>query len=205
MTQGEKHETELCHRRRQVAELALQGWSQSAIADHLGVSQPTICADVKAIRKEWRESSIRDFDELRLIELQKLDFLEREAWAGWFRSQKPAQAAVVTGDGSGNLTKKSMKHQIGDPRYLAVVNHCISQRRAILGLDMLTASPQEARADANLSLDARRQQVLTLFAAISQRAGIGADPTKPNGDEPGNVRAGDEPGTLADGSSPEVP
>src|SRR5436190_12314643 len=106
MNQAHNREIDVWHRRRQVAELSLQGWSQPAIAEHLEVSQPTICADLKAIRQEWRDSAVRDFDELRAIELQKLDFMEREAWAGWFRSQKPAQSAVVTGDGTGNLTRK---------------------------------------------------------------------------------------------------
>ncbi len=45
--------------------------------------------------KEWRESSIRDFEILRELELQKLDRLKREAWAAWEYSQKPSQQSVV--------------------------------------------------------------------------------------------------------------
>src|SRR5690242_11244148 len=89
----------ILQRRKQVAELYLQGWSQPAIAHQLDVSQPTICADLKAIRQDWRDSAIRDFDALRDLELQKLDLIEREAWEAWKRSQKPAQSAVVTGEG----------------------------------------------------------------------------------------------------------
>jgi len=89
-------------RRRTVADLYLQGWTQIAIAEELGVAQPTISDDLKRIRAQWRESGVRDFDEARQLELMKLDRIEREAWSAWERSQKPAQSAVVTGDGVGH-------------------------------------------------------------------------------------------------------
>jgi DNA-binding NarL/FixJ family response regulator len=41
-------------RRRDVAELYLQGWTQTAIAEEMGVAQPTISDDVKHIRAQWR-------------------------------------------------------------------------------------------------------------------------------------------------------
>jgi len=66
------------------------------------VAQPTICDDLKRIRAEWRESAVRDFDEARQLELMKLERIEREAWSAWDQSKKPAQSAVVTGDGVGN-------------------------------------------------------------------------------------------------------
>jgi hypothetical protein len=153
-----------------------------------------------------RDAALRDFDESRAIELQKLDFMEREAWAGWFRSQKPAQSAVVTGDGTGNLTRKSMKHQMGDPRFLALVNQCITQRRALLGLDLLPApASPETNFDGNLTLESRQQQVLALLAAFRDRVRIGDAAAPPDAQQPGNVRTGDEPGALENGSAPRVP
>jgi IS30 family transposase len=71
----------LLQRRQQVADLYLRSWTQTAIAERLSVTQPTICEDLKRIRRQWRESAIRDFDAAREQELQKLDLLEREAWA----------------------------------------------------------------------------------------------------------------------------
>jgi DNA-binding NarL/FixJ family response regulator len=50
-------------RRRQVGEFYVKGSTQSQIARETGVSQSTVSADLKAIRGEWRESRIRDFDE----------------------------------------------------------------------------------------------------------------------------------------------
>src|SRR5712671_208116 len=100
----------ILERRKQVADLYLQGWTQIAIAERLGVKQPTICEDLQGIRKQWRESAVRDFDLAREMELLKCDRVEREAWAAWERSQKPAQSAVVTGEGSGReRTTKSLK------------------------------------------------------------------------------------------------
>ena len=104
----------------------------------LSVSQTTVCHDLKAIRKEWRESSIRDFDEARERELCKLDLLEGEAWAAWQRSQEPAESTRVTQDGSGKVAQKIVQHPIGDPRFLDQVLKCIAARRALLGLDAPT-------------------------------------------------------------------
>ena len=70
------------YRRMRVGELSLKGWTQVAIARELGVSQATISSDIKAIRKEWRESRIRNLDEVLEEVLQKLDVVEREAWEG---------------------------------------------------------------------------------------------------------------------------
>ena len=62
---------EVARRRQQVVNLVLQGWSQSAIAEHLKIAQGTVCRDLKRINAEWRESTIRDFDALQTLEVQK--------------------------------------------------------------------------------------------------------------------------------------
>jgi hypothetical protein len=69
------------------------------------------------------------------LELQKLDRVEREAWAAWERSQQPAQSAVMSGDGVGQHTRKAMHSQHGDLRALETVLKCNAARRAMLGLD----------------------------------------------------------------------
>ncbi len=128
----------LLQRRQQVAELYLRSWTQTAIAEHLGVAQPTICEDLKRIRQQWRDSAIRDFDAAREEELQKLDLLEREAWAAWERSQQIQESTRVIQDGSGKRAQKTVEHPVGDPRYLEQVQKCIAARRALLGLDAPT-------------------------------------------------------------------
>lgn len=194
----------ILERRQQVADLYLQGWTQTAIAEQLHVAQPTVCDDLQRIRKEWRESAIRDFDETRAIELLKIDRVEREAWAAWQRSQQPSQSAVVTGDGPQKQTRRSLKHQIGDPRFLDQVSKCISQRRALLGLDAPPYEP-ERDPDAGLSVDVRRDRVLTIVAALSERARVTDAGTGPRALESGDVCRDDERGEMADGPPRSLP
>jgi hypothetical protein len=134
-----KNETAAIERHRaRVADLYIQGWMQAEIARNVGVSQPTVSTDIKAIQKQWRASAIRDFDVLRERELQKLDRLEREAWSAWERSQKPSQEAVVSTDGTTQKTLKRVAEQTGDVRFLGQIHKCIASRRALLGLDAPT-------------------------------------------------------------------
>lgn len=129
---------EVARRRRVVSELYIQGHSQMAIAEQVGVSQPTVSTDLKTIQQQWRESAIRDLDSLREKELRKLDAVELEAWKAWQRSQKPAQEATVCTDGSTQKTVKKVAEQTGDPRFLDQISKCIASRRALLGLDAPT-------------------------------------------------------------------
>ena len=65
--------TRIALRRQKVAELYLQSRTQVAIGRELGISQTTVCQDLRAIREQWRDSGVRDFDAARERELQKLD------------------------------------------------------------------------------------------------------------------------------------
>lgn len=162
MPQKQTKKLALLQRRQQVAELALQGWSQAAIAEHLNVAQATISGDLTAIRKQWHDSAIRDFDQARAIELQKLDLIEKEAWAAWHRSQKPQQSAVFTGVSPGVGSKKSMANRYGDARFLEQINKCIAQRRALLGLDVAPViTSTEDLFDGTLSQHVRIERVRT--------------------------------------------
>ena len=98
---------EMTRRRQLVADLYVRGWNQVSIAQEVGVGQPTISTDLKAIRREWRESTVRDFDTARAVELRKLDRVEREAWAAWERSQEHAEWTKVTQDGQGKREEKT--------------------------------------------------------------------------------------------------
>jgi len=179
-------------RRQQVADLYLRGWTQEAIATQLSIAQPTVCVDLRKIREAWRASSIRDFDDARAVELQKIDRIEREAWAAWERSQKPAQSAVVSEDTGRQRTRKSMRNQHGDPRFLDQVNKCIAQRRALLGLDAMT-SEVEGATDVGVSLDVRRDRVIVIVAALRDRGRADGARTDIASVVSGDVRVLDEP------------
>ncbi len=110
----------IVERRKNVADLYIQGWTQTEIAQHLGYTQGTMCADLQWIRKEWRESMVRDFDLAREIELKKLDRIEREAWAAWERSQQPAQSAHINDETSHRKTRRHIRNQYGEAQDAAV-------------------------------------------------------------------------------------
>ena len=163
----------IARRRQQIAELYLKGLAQTAIAEQLAVEQSTVCRDLKAIHKAWRDSAVRDFDMAREEELQKLELIEREAWAAWERSQKPSQEARSK-DGDMSKAAKRMKSQHGDARCLDLVLKCVTNRRALLGLDL--AQPVvEVHNHAHLhgadSLDGQRQRILEMVAQLRRQAG----------------------------------
>lgn len=174
-------------RRKEVAQMHVQGYTQAQIAEQLVISQATVCGDLKAIEKEWRDSAVRDFDLCREREIRKLSLIEQEAWRAWERSQKPQQSADLPGDESNRPTKKRIRNQYGDPRFLALVNQCIASRRALLGLDLDSLS-LESDPHAHANLEERRHRVLALVTALGQRSAIGGTGTPADGDQPGDVR-----------------
>jgi predicted transcriptional regulator len=188
--------------RRQIeADLYLQGWTQCKIAEHMGVDQKTVSNDLKAIRAQWRESAIRDFDEAREIELKKIDRIEREAWAAWERSQKPLQTATTSDETHQRKTRRQMKNQNGDPRFLEQVHKCIASRRALLGLDAPIRTEIETD---GFSTTERRDRIITVVAALRDRAGTATIGTGPGCDEPRRICSDSQPGALVTSSPPQL-
>src|SRR5579872_5621968 len=56
-------------RRRQVADYALMGWTQAAIARHLRIPQGTVSPDLAAMRQFWRDFPVHDFEQVRREQL----------------------------------------------------------------------------------------------------------------------------------------
>jgi len=119
---------------QRIAELYLKGWYQSAIAKEIGVAQPQIAYDLKEIRQRWRESSIRDFDEDRNQELERIDILEREYWSAWERSKEEKTRTRQTKHGDISSASVEKETLLGNPAYLSGVERCIELRCKILGL-----------------------------------------------------------------------
>ena len=154
MGRNARETAQIAERRQDVVELFSKAWSQPAIARELGISQPTVSRDLQAICKQWRESSIRDFDAARERELQKLEVLEREAWAAWERSQQPVESTTVTQDGSGKNAKDGRAS--GGGSALPGADPQVHRRSpGVLGLDALPAS-QKRQADAEAALSVMR-------------------------------------------------
>jgi len=132
--------TDITARRREVGRLYLQGWTQPEIAEEFEVSQPTISRDLAALREEWLQSALVDFNEARSKELAKIDALELEYWEAWHRSiqdaERETKKAIAVGDKEVKReATKTTEGQAGDPRFLSGVQWCINKRCEILGLD----------------------------------------------------------------------
>lgn len=123
-------------RRAKVAKLYLEGEiNQGQIAIQLGVSQSTVSRDIKEILTEWRESAIRDFDEARQIELNRLFKIENEMWAAWEKSKLDATSETEETSAAGVKLTIKKERQFGDPRYLQLALQCLDKRCKLLGLD----------------------------------------------------------------------
>lgn len=143
---------QVLERRARVAQLHRQGLYQYEIAADVGVSESQITLDLKAIREEWKDSAIRDFDAAKAVELAKIDGLEREHWLAWEKSKtdytkrsvKRKNVLSPEGDAIPGTTAEERKKEkiisFGDPRFLAGVMDCIKKRCDILGLNAPTKS-----------------------------------------------------------------
>ena len=121
-----------------IASYYVKGWSQSDICNQMGLSEDRVSDDLRAIRKEWRESRIRDFDEAQAQELAKIDRLEREAWDAWERSQRDRETSTTEQAQGMNARQRVQfrkQGQTGNQSYLTTVQWCIDRRCKLLGLD----------------------------------------------------------------------
>jgi hypothetical protein len=168
----------ILQRRKQVAELFLQGCTQSVIAEKLGVKQPTVCDDLAHIRKAWEESQIRDYDAARTLQVERLRQVSREAWAGYERSQQPAQMATVDGANGSGKAKRTVRHQYGDPRFLDLVLKSIEAERQLMGLDAPTKIAPTTPDGRPLS---REERLIHINAILIEK--FGAATVLGNGDE----------------------
>jgi len=127
-------------RRERVAEHYLAGMTQEAIAAELNVSQSTISSDLKALKQEWQESANHDFVLLKEMERKRLDRLDREAWDGWRRSQKPMEVTRIVQTDNGRHIEKRIVPQVGDRRYLELLLRIAATRHKLMGLDAAAES-----------------------------------------------------------------
>ena len=124
--------------RAEVARLYLEGRTQADIGAQLGLSRQQIGYDLGAVRQEWLQSSLVDFNAKKAEELARIDKLEREYWSAWEASKQDRQTSTTeqTTGAEGERLKAAIRKtdQTGDPRYLAGVERCIEQRCKLLGL-----------------------------------------------------------------------
>lgn len=145
---------ELIERRSRVAQMYKDRKSQWEIANTLGVDQATVSRDLKQIKKVLLEEQT-DLVALRMLaDLEKLDWMEREATEAWLRSIQPTQVNDIRKneyDRGGKKTIHTTTHMrkienTGDPRFLAEIGKIVKQRADILGYE----APKKLEIEANL-------------------------------------------------------
>ena len=135
-------------RRLRVAELATQGRTQMEIADELGVSQPTICADLKEIEAQWRQATEAQTAKRIAREIAMIEQVRRAAWQGWARSQqdqerKRVKTTATPDQDSGVKVErtKERRTQSGDSKMLQTALDCSEMILRTLGAFKTKATP----------------------------------------------------------------
>jgi hypothetical protein len=181
MPRGPAEERRIEARRAQVAKLYLQGYRrQDDIAEKLGVDRATVSRDLKVVNERWKEAGVRDLDQAKGQELERLALLEQESWAAWEASKQARETSTteqVTG-GEGERYRAALRKegQTGDPRYFTAILSCIAIRSKILGLNAPKKPNDPDPVDSRPLTDADRvAECLALLNAGRKRA-AGAAP-----------------------------
>lgn len=140
-------------------ELYLKGWSYrkiiADIEDKYGhtLSIASIGRYVANMVDEWRQHRVEKLDDLKTVELQRINRLEETYWDAWQRSMEGATRTVekqkaVPGKSvnqSGEVEDtmnvahaekvRSTEDAYGDPRFLHGIQWCIGMRCKILGVE----------------------------------------------------------------------
>lgn len=166
----------------EIARLYLSGKLQRDISKILSeerdytLTQQQISHDLGIIRKRWRDSSLRDFDDLKAQELAKVDQLEVTYWDAWERSTGDRQrrkTARVQGEKQTDRAEVLTEEQVGDHRFLQGVQWCIERRCRILGLDAPTKfapTDPSGRKSLMLTEEEREERLKKLLQQVSERA-----------------------------------
>lgn len=163
---------DISERQYQIARMYLQGVPQMRIGRQLGISQPTVSKDLKAIRTAWLESAIVDLDKRKAIELAKIDEVERNAWEQWEASKEDAREIErqVTGEENGKLQlgegKTKLKGQTGNPKFLEIVLSCIDRRAKMFGLDAPIKFAETDTDGRDIAPDERSARLLVAVQAL---------------------------------------
>src|SRR5262249_38734091 len=148
----------------------------------------------KAMREQWRSSAVRDFDELKSKELDRIDLLERQYWEAWNANAAAAGRSGVDDDeadpeqgdadtdadmdADGTVGIPSPKAAV----FLAGGHKCIERRCKPLGLDSPTkiapTNPTGTDEYTSLTADALRKLPLAELVRV-YRSQMGAPDQAP--------------------------
>lgn len=122
-------------RRKMEAADYLRGMTQAELSEKYEIDQSTVSRDLEAIRQEWLQSTLVDFNEIKVQELAKIDNLERIYWEAWERSVGVHTRTTETySDKDGTKYSTLTYPLVGDSKFLQGIQWCIEQRCKLFGL-----------------------------------------------------------------------
>ena len=136
---------EILRDRAEIAKMRLEGLTQAKIAERLAtlrdyaLSPQTIAIELKAVRDEWLNQTIDNYEQTRLIELSRIDEEEAIAIGAWYRSTQPKKKERTrTGTNDGKPFEEFVQEtepRDGNPAFLQRLESIRQRRCAILGFD----------------------------------------------------------------------
>lgn len=172
-------------RERRAVDLAVQGWTQSAIAGDLHVSQAAVSkilarADARALRE-----LTATVERQKVRQTQRLERVFAHAMHAWDASTTDAtrrrQRTTEGRGGTGQTVAEVTVHsQHGDPRYLETARKALADLRTLWGVDaparlaVHTSRPYDHLTEAELLAHLAAQDAL-----LASTAGRGARPRRP--------------------------
>jgi len=136
---------EILRDRADIAKMRLEGLTQAQIAERLGrlrhysLSPQTIAIELKAVREQWLNQTIDNYEQTRLIELSRLDEEESLAKDAWARSILPKKKERTrSGTNDGKPFEEFMQETAtrdGNPAFLQRLESIRQRRCAILGFN----------------------------------------------------------------------
>lgn len=146
-------------KRHEIAELYVGGMTQRKIAEKVGLSLSAVGKHLAEIRRKWEQDVKEWMTTAKAEQLMKIDRLEEEAWDAWRRSREDAVTRTVETEkhrhepfqpdedeeGIQEILPARLKTQkkkevtqargqVGDAKFLEVIQWCVEQRCKILGL-----------------------------------------------------------------------
>lgn len=135
---------------------------QAWYAEKLNLSKAHICRLMKRVYQFWREEKLRNFDELVVDELNRLDWVEKEAREAWEKSKEPKDTVIkdVANSkekrGVGARVRKITERSNGDARFMEVILKASDARRKILGIDAPVKVDARVQVQQELSIAAEK-------------------------------------------------
>jgi hypothetical protein len=168
---------EVLRDRAEITRLHMEGKTQNEIITALGeirdykLSVQTIARDLKAVRAEWLNTSIENYEKTALIELARLDREESEAWNAWERSKKPIIRRKTGESAKGPIDERicdeyedgTIAERDGNPAFLQRLESIRQRRCAILGFNS-----QQKSEDINAAIVALLREGYAITAPIGE-------------------------------------